>query len=157
MESRSSTFTQSRRAPNADAETMTQILLVGPDAPLLEGLAQSLAALGHVPAVALTLHDAREVASQNPPLVALVSRTFAAEASSEMLGIPLSPGGALVLYHTIGVQTLALPPALQRVVLADLTLPLERNRLVALVAHVQDRARAAGRGRVSGSTEQLEA
>jgi hypothetical protein len=136
---------------------MTHILLVGPDAPLLEGLTQSLAALGHVPVVALTLHDAREIASQNPPLVALVSRALAAEASSETLGIPLAPGGALVLYHTIGGQALALPPALARVVLADLTLPLERNRLVALVAHVQDRALATGRGRVRGSPEQLEA
>jgi hypothetical protein len=132
---------------------MTQILLVGPDAPLLEGLSQSLAALGHVPIVSLSLHDAREVASQDPPLVAVVSRALAAAASSDMLGIPLAPGGALVLYRSTGGLTATLPPALQRAVLADLTLPLERNRLVALVAHVQDRARATGRGRVSGPAE----
>jgi DNA-binding NtrC family response regulator len=140
-----------------DAKDMTQILLVGSDAPLLEGLAQSLAALGHAPVVALSLHEARELASQHPPLIAVVSRMLASEASSEMLGIPLAPGGALVLYRSAGNLTVTLPPALQRAVLADLTLPLERNRLVALVAHVQERARATGRGRVSGPTEQLEA
>jgi DNA-binding NtrC family response regulator len=135
---------------------MTQILLVGPDAPLLEGLAQSLAALGHTPLVAMTLHDARELASHNPPLVAVVGRALAAESSSEVLGMPLAPGGALVLYHTVSGAMETLPPALHRTVLADLTLPLERNRLVALVAHVQDRALATGRGRLSGQ-ERLEA
>ena len=125
---------------------MTHILLVGPEAPLLEGLVQSLAALGHSPVVALNLHEARELSSQHPPLVGVVSRALAAEASSEMLGIPLAPGGALVLYHSVGSPPSTLPPALLRAVLADLTLPLERNRLVALVAHVQDRAVVTGRG-----------
>ena len=136
---------------------MTQILLVGPDAPLLEGLTQSLAALGYTPVVAQTLHEAREIASQNPPLVGIVSRALAAEASSEMLGIPLAPGGAMVLYHSAGSAQSTLPPALLRAVLADLTLPLERNRLVALVTHVKDRVAATGRGRISGSSDRVEA
>ena len=38
-----------------------------------------------------------------------------------------------------------LPSALVRLVLADLTLPLERNRLLALVHRVADRARVTGR------------
>jgi len=38
-----------------------------------------------------------------------------------------------------------LAPALQRALLADLALPLERNRLLALVQHVEERARATGR------------
>jgi DNA-binding NtrC family response regulator len=136
---------------------MTQILLIGPDAPLLEGLSQSLAALGHAPVVALSLHDARELALQQAPLVAVVSRALAAEASADLLGIRLAPGGALVLYRSVGGQQVALAPTLQRNVLADLTLPLERNRLVALVVHVEERAKAAGRARVKGSSDQLEA
>jgi hypothetical protein len=36
-------------------------------------------------------------------------------------------------------------PALQRSVLADLTLPLERHRLSALVTSLGDRAQATGR------------
>ena len=138
---------------------MTQILLVGPDAPLLEGLAQSLAALGHSPTVTLTLHDARDVGSHDPPLVAVVSRALAMEASAEMLGIPLAPGGALVLYRAVGGSVAALPPTLLRSVLADLALPLERNRLVALVTHVEERVKATGRGRggrAEGSRDELE-
>jgi hypothetical protein len=46
-----------------------------------------------------------------------------------------------------------MPHVLRRNVLADLTLPLERNRLSALVQHVCDRAVAAGRGRTSGERE----
>src|ERR1043165_3080974 len=105
---------------------MTQILLVGTDVPLLEGLSQSLAAVGHTPSVALSLHEARESAAHNPPLIAVVSRALAAEASSEMLGISVAPGGALVLYRATGDEVVSLPPALQRAVLADLTLPLDR-------------------------------
>jgi hypothetical protein len=73
-----------------------------------------------------------------------------------MLGISLAPGGALLLYRVVGSPVIALPPGLQRAVLADLTLPLERNRLVALVTHVRDRARVTGRGRISDPTRGLE-
>jgi DNA-binding NtrC family response regulator len=124
---------------------MTQILLVGSDAPLLEGLSQSLAALGHTPHVAATLHEAREFAASAPPLIAVVERALAAVGSAELLRIPLSPGGALVLYQSAGSQPVTLAPALQRTVLADLPLPLERNRLAALAQHVEERARATGR------------
>jgi DNA-binding NtrC family response regulator len=125
---------------------MPQILLVGSELPLLEGLSQSFAALGFVPIVAQTLHEAREVAAQHAPLVAVVSRRLAAESSADTLSIPVSAGGALVLYSTGRVDPVTLSPTMQRSVLADLTLPLERNRLMALVQHLEDRARATGRG-----------
>jgi DNA-binding NtrC family response regulator len=124
---------------------MTKILLVGQDEALLEGLVQSLVALGHSPAVALSLADARELAVRDQPLLAVVDRRFASASAAEVLGLPLAAGGALVLYRTTGDMALALPPVLQRAVLADLTLPLERNRLVALAQSVEERARAAGR------------
>jgi len=125
---------------------MPQILLVGSELPLLEGLSQSFAALGFAPVVAQSLHEAREVAAAHTPLVAVVSRRLAAESSAETLSIPLSAGGALVLYSTGRVDPVSLSPTMQRSVLADLTLPLERNRLMALVQHLEDRARATGRG-----------
>ncbi len=124
---------------------MTRILLIGDDLPLLEGLAQTFAAMGLTPIVATSLRDGRELAVLNPPLITVVSRAFATESIAEMLGIPLIAGGALVLYGSAGQPTLSLPPVLQRAVLADLSLPLERNRLVALVHHVRDRARQTGR------------
>jgi DNA-binding NtrC family response regulator len=127
-------------------EAMTQILLVGTELPLLEGLAQSFAALGFVPIVAQSVQEAREIAAQNPPLIAVISRVLAAPASTDTLSIPLAPGGALVLFRVVGSPIVTLSPTLQRVVLADLTLPLERNRLIALVQHVEERAKTTGRG-----------
>src|SRR5436190_2982713 len=124
---------------------MTQILLVGSEEPLLEGLAQSLGAMGHAPRVAASVVEARELALMIPPLVAVVARSMAMESGADALGITLAPGGALVLFHGVGSSSQTLPYAVQRQVLADLALPLERNRLVALVQHVEDRARATGR------------
>jgi hypothetical protein len=126
---------------------MTQILLVGTELPLLEGLAQSFAALGFAPIVAQSVHEARELAVQHPPLIAVISRGLAAPATTDTLSIPLAPGGALVLYRVVGSPLVTLSPSVQRVVLADLTLPLERNRLMALVQHVGERAKMTGRGR----------
>lgn len=127
---------------------MTQILLVGTELPLLEGLAQSFAALGFSPVTAQSMQEARESAVHHAPLVAVVSRGLAAAGSAaDALSIPLAPGGALVLFRAVGSPLVTLSPTVQRSVLADLTLPLERNRLMALVQHVGERAKAAGRGR----------
>jgi hypothetical protein len=109
-------------------------------------LAQSFASLGFSPTVAQSVQEARELAAQNLPLIAVVSRDLAAPASTDTLSIPLAPGGALVLYRVVGSPLVTLSPTVQRVVLADLTLPLERHRLMALVQHVGDRAKTTGRG-----------
>jgi DNA-binding NtrC family response regulator len=135
-------------------ETMTQILLVGTELPLLEGLAQSFAAQGFTPIVAPTLHDARESASHFPPLIVVVSRALAAASSAETLSIPIAPGGAFVLYRSVTTALVTLPASVQRAVLADLSLPLERNRLMALVQHVGERARATGRGRADTPSDE---
>src|SRR3712207_1053969 len=126
---------------------MATILLAGEDPALLEGLVQSLVALGHNPSVALSLAEARDTAVRGgAPLVLVVDRGFVDGTGTEVLGVPLAPGGTLVLFRTPGSShSGALSPPLQRAVLADLTLPLERNRLVALVQHVEERARATGR------------
>jgi DNA-binding NtrC family response regulator len=124
---------------------MTHVLLVGGDVALLEGLAQSLAAMGHSPDVAASLAEARELALSDPPLVLVVNRALAGSAGAELLAIPLAAGGARLLYRTAAVPLAPLLPALQRAVLADLTLPLERHRLAALVQSLDERARVTGR------------
>ena len=124
---------------------MTHVLLIGTDVALLEGLAQSLAGLGHRPAVTATLSDARELASAQPPLVLVVERGLASGAGAELLAVPIAAGGARLLYRAASTPPAPLLPALQRAVLADLTLPLERHRLAALVQSVGDRAKATGR------------
>jgi DNA-binding NtrC family response regulator len=124
---------------------MTHVMLVGGDVALLEGLAQALAALGHSPIVARTLGEARELCSAQVPLVLVVDRALASLAGSELLAAPLAAGGARLLYRTAASPLAPLLPSLQRAVLADLTLPLERHRLVALVQSVGERARLSGR------------
>ncbi|HXT16065.1 MAG TPA: hypothetical protein VN706_10585 [Gemmatimonadaceae bacterium] len=131
---------------------MTRILLVGSDLPLLEGLAQSLGSAGFTPLVAQSLAEAREIAAQDAPLVVVISRALAAMASAETLSIPVAPGGALMLYRAIGSPLVTFSPSVQRAVLADLTLPLERNRLIALVHHVDERAKVTGRADTSGGS-----
>jgi DNA-binding NtrC family response regulator len=134
---------------------MTHVLLVGEDVALLEGLAQSLAAQGHAPAVTTSLAEARELAMSEPPLALVVNRALASNAGADLLAIPLAAGGARLLYRAATVPLAPLLPALQRSVLADLTLPLERHRLSALVHSLGERARATGRDRprTSGETE----
>ena len=124
---------------------MTHVMLVGGDAALLEGLAQSLATQGHAPRVARTLAEARELSTASPPLVLVVDRALASAAGAELLSTPLASGGARLLYRTASAPLAPLLPALQRAVLADLTLPLERHRLAALVQSVGERARLSGR------------
>lgn len=123
----------------------TTILLVGSDPALLEGLVQTLAARGYTTAVVSNLQDAQECAASNVPLVVVIERELAADASGMVLGIPLVRGGALVAFHQRPERIAMLAPPVQRALLADLALPLERNRLLALVQHVEERVRATGR------------
>lgn len=124
------------------------LLLVGSDAALLEGLSQSLGALGYATVATQELRDARDLAAARAPLIAVVEANLAAASYADALGIPLAPGGAIVLYTVTGKgQSPVLGPTLQRAVLANITLPLERQRLVALVQHVAERVRTTGRRR----------
>ncbi|MBA3671462.1 MAG: hypothetical protein H0W68_05500 [Gemmatimonadaceae bacterium] len=125
---------------------MTQVLLVGADLALLEGLAQGLASQGHQPVVTGSLDEARDLALAAPPLVLVVDRAMASQVGGALLSVPIAAGGARVLYRLASVPPAPLLPALQRAVLADLTLPLERYRLGALVQSLADRVRATGRG-----------
>lgn len=123
---------------------MATILLVGTDASLLEGLAQTLAAVGHNARLASTLAEAMEAAVADPPLVAVIDRELIRPRSNS-LRLPLSRGGTIVVYRAEGAAATPLPVAVQRAALADLTLPLERQRLVALLQYVEGRARTTGR------------
>ena len=124
---------------------MTYVMLVGSDVALLEGLSQSLAGLGHRPTVCASIGDARDACLSRAPLVLVVDRALASSAGAELLQLPVAAGGARILYRMADAPPLALIPALQRAVLADLTLPLERQRLAALCQSVGDRAKTTGK------------
>ncbi|GAC1650273.1 MAG: hypothetical protein NVS4B3_08780 [Gemmatimonadaceae bacterium] len=136
-----------RLSDDATLPGMATVLLIGPDAPLLEGLAQTLGAVGHRTHIATSVGDALNGAAADRPLIAVIERDLIA-GDSEALHIPLAPGGALVTYRTRSEEPRPLPTPVQRAVLADLALPLERHRLVALVHSVAGRAQVTGRGPV---------
>jgi NAD(P)-dependent dehydrogenase (short-subunit alcohol dehydrogenase family) len=123
------------------------ILLAGGNTALLEGLAQAFANTGHRVVVAHSLDEARELQARNPPILMVAERGLLSEPESgkSFLHGTLAGGGALVTYREAGDTSRALPALLARHVLADLVLPLERNRLVALADHLATRAKAVGR------------
>ena len=123
---------------------MAKVILVGADVALLEGLAQTLVGFGHDVSFAATVAEAAEPLSEDLPAMAVVSCEALEEAGVGMT-LPLSPGGALIVYGTSHNDQPFLPTKLQRATLARLVLPLERHRLLALVQSFDSRSRTTGR------------
>lgn len=130
---------------------MANVLVIGSDDGVLEGLAQALHAAGHRASITRTVEDATTVLAAEHPVVAIVERGYAA--SAEFLRLRFPPGSALVVYRAADEATPTLPSLVQRATLADLVLPWERQRLITLVNRVAERALAAGRGRDDTPTE----
>lgn len=123
---------------------MAKVILVGADVALLEGLAQTLVGLGHDISFAATVAEAAGSLSEDLPAMAVVSAEALAEAGVGMT-LPLTAGGAMIVYGKSHNDQPFLPTKLQRATLAHLVLPLERHRLVALVQSFDSRSRTTGR------------
>jgi len=123
---------------------VAKVILVGADVALMEGLAQTLIGLGHDVSFAVTVAEAAGSLSENLPALAVVSCQALEEAGMGMT-LPLTPGGAMIVYGTSHDDRPFLPTKLQRATLAHLVLPLERHRLVALVQSFDHRSRTTGR------------
>lgn len=123
------------------------ILLAGGNTALLEGLAQALAGTGQRVVVAHSPEEAEELQARQSPILTVAERGLVADtdAARSLLRGTLAGGGALVTFREAGDTSRTLPAALARHVLADLVLPLERTRLVALAEHLASRARVVGR------------
>ena len=119
---------------------MAKVILVGADVALLEGLAQTLLGFGHDVSFAATVEDAASALSGDLPVIAVVS-CEALESVEQGATLPLTPGGALIVYGKSHDEMPFLPPRLQRTTLAHLVLPLERHRLLALVQSFDSRSR----------------
>ena len=117
------------------------MILVGADVALLEGLAQTLLGFGHDVSFAATVEDAAGTLVGERPAIAVVS-CEALESVELGATLPLTPGGALIVYGKSHDEMPFLPPKLQRATLAHLVLPLERHRLLALVESFDSRSRA---------------
>ena len=127
---------------------MALVFLIGADDPLLEGIAQTLAASGHQPRISHSIPEALDMSRSDPPLAAVVDRSLAV-ADPAALRMPVQPGGATLVFRS-GAEPPPkepLPVSVQRIVMAELTLPLERHRLIALIQRMEERAQATGRGR----------
>lgn len=135
---------------------MASILIVGSDSSLLEGLSQTLVGAGHQVVIAQDFAEAHHVLHGSHPLVALVDRD-ALIADGTECPVPLMRGGALVTFR--GTEDMAghFPFRLPRATMAELQLPLERKRLLALVKFVEDRAHACGRASIDGDASDREA
>jgi hypothetical protein len=122
------------------------ILLAGGNGALLEGLAQALASTGHKVVVAHSADEAEQLARQ-APILTVSAREMVSDPDPEhnILRGVVAGGGALITYREAGDTSRALSAPVARHVLADLVLPLERNRLVALAERVASRAKAVGR------------
>jgi DNA-binding NtrC family response regulator len=123
---------------------LAKVILVGADVALLEGLAQTLIGLGHDVSFAATVAEAAGSLDTDLPALAVVSSEALEEAGIGMT-LPLTPGGAMIVYGTSHDDQPFLPTKLQRATLAHLVLPLERHRLLALVQSFEHRSRTTGR------------
>lgn len=135
---------------------MASILVVGPDVALLEGVSQTLVGAGHKVVVAKDIAEALETLQDARPLVAIVDCDELSKSGS-VFQVPLAQGGALLAFHCDDIDPVDLPFRLQRATLAELRLPLERQRLLALVHYVESRARAAGRDSANDGGFEVEA
>lgn len=135
---------------------MTSILVVGPDMALLEGVSQTLVGAGHQVSVAKDIPEALGSLRGAHPLVAVVHRDELVKGGTGFR-VALAPGGALIAFHSEDTEEPRLPFELKRATLAELRLPLERQRLLALIKSVQSRARAAGKDSADEDTLESEA
>jgi DNA-binding NtrC family response regulator len=125
------------------------VILVGADIALLEGLAQTLTSSGHDVTFAATLLEAGAIMTGEDAAIVVVS-TEALEDAGHGATLPLTANSALIVYGTSQEEHLFLPPKLQRSTLAHLVLPLERQRLLALVQSFDSRSKTTGRSQRQG-------
>jgi hypothetical protein len=78
---------------------VAKVILVGTDVALLEGLAQTLIGFGHDVSFAATVAEAAGSLTGDLPAMAVVSSGALEEGGAGMT-LPLTPGGALIIYGT---------------------------------------------------------
>lgn len=123
---------------------VAKVILVGSDVALLEGLAQTLLGFGHEVLFAATVGEIAGALNEDQPAIAVIS-SEALEDEELSLSLPITPGGAIIVYGKSHTDKPFLPPKIQRSTLAHLVLPLERQRLMALVQSFDLRSRTRGR------------
>jgi hypothetical protein len=119
------------------------VLIVGGDPAVQEGVLQSVRAAGLNAEGCPDVRCAREAVSESRP-VALVLHADLGSAGEELRDLSPIPGGAVVLFRDADQGDASAGQPFGRSVIAELTLPLERARLIALLNHIVARARVTG-------------
>ncbi|MGK2961768.1 MAG: hypothetical protein ACSLFK_06415 [Gemmatimonadaceae bacterium] len=132
------------------------IVVVGPDAALLEGVSQTLIAAGHRAVVASDVTEAIDSLGGERPLMVVID-CASLVTSGLAFRLSLAHGGAVIAFHCDDAESERLPFEIKRATLAELMLPLERHRLLALVRSVETRAHAAGRDSAHGDARESRA
>lgn len=122
------------------------VLIVGGDAAMREGVLQTLRASGVSGAGCETVPSAAEIAAEAPPL-ALVIDVKLSRVQEGAGRIPLLPGGAVILFREGISAAVPTQQVFGRSLVAELSLPLERARLMTLLQRIVARARITGRDR----------
>ncbi len=133
---------------------MANVVLLGSDPAVLKSLAQSLADSGHRIFLANDTADILAIARAAGTTVLVTERSLLlAPEVAERLPARLG-ADALIAFHSGILRdddcSPAIPQRLHRLVLADLCLPQEMMRLLALIGAVEHLAERADRGLVSG-------
>jgi DNA-binding NtrC family response regulator len=123
---------------------VASVVAVGPDTALLEGIAQTLTGAGHHVFVSRDVPEALEQVRNEEPLVAIVQCEELANGAAAIKSV-LASGGAILAFHCDGSEPDATALRFRRSTLAELSLPLERQRLLALIRYVEERAATTGR------------
>lgn len=110
----------------------------------MEGVAQTLLSSGFRVACARSREEAAMSIAEELPLILLVASDQTIR-HPELLLLPRLPGGASILWYSVPGTEAPLASSVRRHALAELRLPLERQRLVALARHVAERAAKSGR------------
>jgi hypothetical protein len=124
------------------------VLIVGGDPAVQEGVLQSIRAAGLSAEVCPDLSCARDSLEEVSPLALVVHETLASAVSELRHSAPSASSAVILFRDGTGTRT-PFTQSFGRSVIAELTLPLERARLVALLTHIVMRARQTGRDKRS--------
>lgn len=119
---------------------MASVLIIGAQLDLLETVVLTLEGAGFLVHVSPSVAAANTLAGGAPPIAVVIERALAA-ADPSAFSLPILQGGAFILFRTADDTPDVNSPSLARAAMAELTLPLEKQRLTALLQRLVERHR----------------
>lgn len=120
---------------------MASVVIIGAQLDLLETVVLTLEGAGFLVHVVPSVAAASTLASGTPPIAVVIERALAV-AHPSAFSLPIVQGGAFILFRTADDVPDVYSPSIARAAMAELTLPLEKQRLTALLQRLVERHRA---------------